>query len=166
MHGPSVWRRWVRSHSLFALFTFSPWRRLKALLIAALSLTMIPTELAEKRICVAFCSLVFRECGFQQYCSVGSAVGCVSGADGARGVLPPVPLAAAQDQQVSYPHCGWERCLFFVFCRVWCTIPYLSCSGSPWICGSQLAQEVLGSEASVEQEAVAQLGLKCKKREK
>lgn len=88
----------MRSHSLFAPFTFSPWRRLKALLIAALSLTMIPTELAEKRICVAFCSLVLRECGFQQYCSVGSAVGRVSGADGARGALPPVLLSAAQDQ--------------------------------------------------------------------
>lgn len=39
-----------------------------------LALTMISTELAEKRICVVFYSLVLHECGFQQYCFVNSVV--------------------------------------------------------------------------------------------
>lgn len=64
----------VSSRSRFALSTFSPWLRLKGLLSAVLALTMLSTELAEKRIWVAFASLVLPECGFQRYCCVAPAV--------------------------------------------------------------------------------------------
>lgn len=64
----------MSSPMLFALSTLSPWRHLKGLLMAVLARTMISTELAEKRICVAFYSLVLHECGFQQYCCVAPAV--------------------------------------------------------------------------------------------
>lgn len=64
----------VSSRLLCALSTLSPWPRLKGLLMAVLSRTMISTELAGKRICVAFHSLVLPECGFQQYCCAAPAV--------------------------------------------------------------------------------------------
>lgn len=59
---------------LFALSPLSPWPHLKGLLMAVLTQTMISPEPAEKRICVAFYSLVLHECGFQQYCCVAPAV--------------------------------------------------------------------------------------------
>lgn len=68
------WGAWLSSPMLFAPSTLAPWPHLKGLLTAVLARTMISTELAEKRICVAFYSLVLHECGFQQYCCVAPAV--------------------------------------------------------------------------------------------
>lgn len=64
----------MSSPMLFALSPLSPWPHLKGLLMAVLTQTMISPEPAEKRICVAFYSLVLHECGFQQYCCVAPAV--------------------------------------------------------------------------------------------
>lgn len=87
---------------LFALSTLSPWPRLKDILMAVLTRTMISPEPAEKRICVAFYSLVLHECGFQQYCCVAPAVSSTVKRVAHLSGIATVGLAALQQHNFSW----------------------------------------------------------------